>query len=84
MNAPINIHAAKTHFSRLVARAAAGEEIIIARGGKPLARLVPLRARPKRRRSGLLKGRIRVAADFNAPLPNDVLRALCLRRTMCS
>ena len=70
----INIHAAKTHFSRLVERAARGEEIVMARDGRPLARLVPLAAPRRRRRLGLLKGKIKVAADFDAPLPAKVLR----------
>lgn len=74
MTKPVNIHAAKTHFSRLVERAARGEEIVIARDGRPLARLVPLAAPRRRRRLGLLKGKIKVAADFDAPLPAKVLR----------
>lgn len=73
MSTTVNIHAAKTHFSRLVERAARGEEIIIARAGKPLARLVPL-GQPVRRRPGLLKGRIRIPANFDAPLPEELLR----------
>jgi prevent-host-death family protein len=71
-----NIHAAKTHLSRLVDAAAGGEEVLIARAGKPVARLVPLedaRARPPRR-LGLLAGKLRIPADYDAPLPNDVLR----------
>jgi prevent-host-death family protein len=74
MGKTVNIHAAKTHFSRLVERAAKGEEIIIARAGKPLARLVPLAAPAKPRRANLLRGRIRIARDFDAPLPQDVQR----------
>ena len=74
MTKPVNIHAAKTHFSRLVERAARGEEIVIARDGRPLARLVPLAAPRRRRRLGLQKGKIKVAADFDAPLPAKVLR----------
>lgn len=73
MSTTVNIHAAKTHFSRLVERAARGEEIIIARAGKPLARLVPL-GRAVRRRPGLLKGRIRIPGNFDAPLPEELLR----------
>jgi prevent-host-death family protein len=69
----VNIHAAKTHLSRLVERASGGEEIIIARAGKPLARLVPLTI-TRRRRSGLLKGRIRIRGRFNAPLPDTVVK----------
>ena len=74
MPKPVNIHAAKTHFSRLVERAARGEEIVIARDGRPLARLVPLAAPRRRRRLGLLKGKIRIAANFDAPLPAKVLQ----------
>jgi prevent-host-death family protein len=73
----VNIHAARTHLSRLVDAAAAGEEILIARAGKPVARLVPLldtQARP-RRRLGLLAGKLSVPADFDAPLPDDILGA---------
>ena len=74
MPKPVNIHAAKTHFSRLVERAARGEEIVIARGGRPLARLVPLAVPRRRRRLGLLKGKIKIAANFDAPLPAKVLQ----------
>ena len=69
----VNIHAAKTHLSRLVEDAAAGEEIIIAKSGKPIARLVPL-AQPKQKRVlGRLRGKIMVPEDFDAPLPDEVL-----------
>jgi prevent-host-death family protein len=74
MAKPVNIHPAKTHFSRLVERAAKGEEIVIARAGRPVARLVPLGSAARPRRPGLLKGRIRIRKDFDAPLPEDVLR----------
>ena len=70
----VNIHAAKTHFSRLVERAANGEEIIIAKAGKPIARLMPLAVPVRRRRPGLLKGKIKIAEDFDAPLPEEMLR----------
>jgi prevent-host-death family protein len=69
----INIHAAKTHLSRLIERVEAGAEIVIARAGKPVARLVPVEPAPRRKRLGLLKGQIRIAADFDAPLPDDLL-----------
>jgi prevent-host-death family protein len=69
----VNIHAAKTHLSRLVDQAAAGEEIIIARAGRPVARLGPLVATSVRRKPGLMRGRIRIGRDFDAPLPPDVL-----------
>ena len=72
----VNVHAAKTQFSRLLERAEAGEEIIIARGGKPVARLVALRgARRPARKPGLLKGRVHMADDFDAPLAGDELAA---------
>ena len=69
----VNIHQAKTQLSRLIERVCAGEEIIIARGGKPVARLAPLLQSAKPRTPGLLKGKIWVAKDFNAPLPGDLL-----------
>jgi prevent-host-death family protein len=63
---PVNIHDAKTHLSRLVERVEAGEEVTIARAGRPVARLVPLRpARP--RILGALRGRVHMAPDFDAP-----------------
>lgn len=73
----VNIHAAKTHLSRLVDEAAAGQEIIIARAGKPVAKLVPLTAPQPRppRRLGRLAGQLRVPAEFDAPLPDEVLDA---------
>ncbi len=69
----INIHAAKTQFSRLVDAAAAGEEIVIARAGKPLARLVPLATPNGGRVLGKLAGRLLVPADFDARLSDDEL-----------
>ena len=67
--AQINIHEAKTHLSRLVDKAAKGEEIVIAKAGKPKAKLVPL-TKPGggKRRSGRLKGKIWIADDFDAPM----------------
>jgi prevent-host-death family protein len=69
----INIHDAKTHLSRLVERAEHGEEIIIARSGRPVARLVPLASQEKPRVFGRMRGKIRIADDFDAPLPDEVL-----------
>lgn len=69
-----NIHQAKTHFSKLVERAAAGEEIVIGKAGKPVARLVPYKEAPPQRKPGSMKGKIRIAADFEE-LPHDVLAA---------
>lgn len=71
----VNLHAAKTHLSRLVDEAAGGEEIVIARAGRPVARLVALEERRPPRRPGILKGKIRISRDFDAPLPPDVLEA---------
>jgi prevent-host-death family protein len=69
----VNIHAAKTQLSRLVEQAAAGEEIIIAKSGKPVARLMPLAPPRGERRLGLLAGRMKVPDDFDAPLPDEIL-----------
>lgn len=71
----VNIHAAKTNLSRLLSRVAAGEEVVIARAGKPIARLVPFREPKAKRTLGLDKGLFEVPEDFDAPLPNDVLAA---------
>lgn len=69
----INVHEAKTQFSKLLRRVAAGEEIVIARAGKPVARLVPVEKSSKRL-LGLDEGLFEVPEDFDAPLPEDVLR----------
>lgn len=69
----VNIHQAKTHLSRLLERVAAGEQILIAKSGKPIAKLVPATGAP--RQPGRLKGRIRIADDFDAPLPEDIAAA---------
>jgi prevent-host-death family protein len=68
-----NVHDAKTHLSRLLERVAQGEEIIIAKSGRPVAKLVRVAAEP--RRPGRLKGRIRPGPDFDEPLPEEVLAA---------
>ncbi len=72
-----DVHAARTQFSRLVDRAAAGEEIIIAKSGRPVAKLVPLASKGKlaKRRLGLLAGRAVIPKDFDAPLPDEVIDA---------
>ncbi|HYN07753.1 MAG TPA: type II toxin-antitoxin system Phd/YefM family antitoxin [Vicinamibacterales bacterium] len=70
----MSLYDAKTHLSALVDRAAAGEEIIINKYGRPCARLVPLK-RTTHRRPGRAKGKIWIAADFDAPLPRRVLDA---------
>jgi len=68
-----NVHEAKTHLSRLLARVEAGEEILISRAGHPVARLVPARKARGKRRPGRFVGKGRIADDFNAPLPPEVL-----------
>ena len=70
MSEQINIHEAKTRLSDLVARAEAGEEIIIARANKPVVRLVPIKRPRVRRRLGEAKGLVEIAADFDE-LPDD-------------
>lgn len=70
----VNVHEAKTHLSRLLRRVAGGEEIVIARAGVPVARLVPVEERPKRV-FGVDRGRFQVPEDFDAPLPEEVLRS---------
>jgi prevent-host-death family protein len=69
----INIYDAKTQLSKLVEQAAAGKDVIIARGGKPVARLTSLTPPKLKLRFGLLKGKIKVHRDFDAPLPDKVL-----------
>ncbi len=69
----VNLYDAKTHLSELVDRAAAGEEIVIAKAGKPRARLVPLPAAASRRTPGVWAGRVWIAEDFDAPLTPEVL-----------
>jgi prevent-host-death family protein len=71
----INLHAAKTHLSRLVDEAAAGEDVVIAKSGKPLVRLVPVTVRGRRTGFGAGRGHVRIRDDFDAPLPADLLRA---------
>jgi prevent-host-death family protein len=69
----INVHEAKTHLSRLLERVATGEEVVIAKAGKPVARLVPYTQRPPRRLAGEDAGTVVIADDFEAPLPDDLL-----------
>lgn len=69
----VNIHAAKTNLSRLVDEVAGGAEIVIAKNGKPMAKLVPYKTAKPARRPGFLKGRIKIAGDFDAPLSKELL-----------
>ncbi len=71
----VNLYDAKTNLSSLVERAARGEEIVIAKAGRPLARLVPLARRTTPRPLGLLAGQVTVGEDFDDPLPDDMAAA---------
>jgi prevent-host-death family protein len=71
----VNIHQAKTHLSRLLQKVAAGEQITIARAGVPVARLVAIEKKPQKMRPmGMDRGKIWIADDFDAPLPDDLLK----------
>jgi prevent-host-death family protein len=73
MSRVVNIHDAKTHLSRIVDEVAAGAEVIIAKAGKPMARLSPIATPVKPKKLGLLKGKIKIPADFDAPMDEEVL-----------
>lgn len=75
MAAFFNIHETKTHLSKLLLRVIAGEEIMIAKAGKPIAKIVPIQQKKVTRKPGSAKGKIWMAPDFNAPLPDDILNA---------
>jgi prevent-host-death family protein len=69
------IHEAKTHLSKLIEQAERGEEVVIARGKKPVVKLVPVEDAPKKRPFGLYKGEFEVGPEFFEPLPDDELEA---------
>ena len=71
----LNIYDAKTRLSQLVDEAAAGEDVVVSRNGKPLVRITTLKPQKRTVKFGVLKGKVRIAADFDAPLPEDVLAA---------
>ncbi len=73
MTETVNVHEAKTHLSRLLVRVSKGEEIVIARAGKPVARLVPLANAVVRRTPGSAAGLVRMSDDFDRPLPEDLI-----------
>ena len=75
MTRTYNIHEAKTHFSKLIQRARLGEDIIIAKAGTPMVRLVPVEAPKKRRQPGSAKGLVTIHDNFDDPLPEDMLKA---------
>lgn len=71
----VNVHEAKTHLSRLLERVATGEEVVIAKAGRPVARLVAFGEKPERRQFGRDAGLFEVPEDFDDPLPDNVLAA---------
>lgn len=73
MSDVVNVHEAKTHFSRLLERVRRGEEVVIGKAGRPVARLVPLEQATARRAPGSARGKFRLARNFDSPLPKAVL-----------
>lgn len=73
MTMTVNIHQAKSNLSKLIEAVSRGEEVIIAKAGKPAVKLVPITKQEIQRKPGALKGKIKIASDFNEPLPKDVL-----------
>ena len=71
----VNVHEAKTHLSRLLDRVVKGEEVTIAKAGKPVARLVPVVHKMDRRIPGTAKGRVVMADNFDEPLPDDIIQS---------
>ncbi len=68
----VNVHEAKTQLSRILDRVAKGEEIVIAKAGRPVAKLVPIPGKP--RKPGRCKGKIHIAEDFDTPLPESIMK----------
>ena len=75
MATTVNVHEAKTNLSKLLVRVASGEEIIISKSGKPVAKLVSISNKVKRRVPGSAKGKILIEKDFDSPLPEEILKA---------
>jgi len=71
----VNVHEAKTNFSKLLSRVEKGEEIIICKSGHPVARLNPVNAKPMKRTPGSAKDQVIIAEDFDAPLPETILKS---------
>jgi prevent-host-death family protein len=69
----VNIYDAKTRLSQLVDRAASGEDVVVSRNGKPLVRITQLEKPARRVKFGVLKGKVKIAADFDAPMPDEIL-----------
>jgi prevent-host-death family protein len=76
MDKPVNVHEAKTHLSRLLERVEAGEEITLARAGRPVARIVPYAHRTEARKPGLWKGQIKLSDDWDSTEVNAEIAAL--------
>ncbi len=74
MATQVNISEAKSKFSKLINQVIAGEEIIVAKSGKPVAKIVPIEKPTQNRKPGSAKGKITIADDFDAPLPEEILR----------
>ena len=74
----VNIHEAKTHLSRIIEQIISGEEVVIAKHGKPVARLIPYTNIVKKRKPGSLQGKIKSADNFDDPLPDDIAKSLGL------
>jgi prevent-host-death family protein len=72
MDKAVNVHEAKTHLSRLLERVEAGEEITLARAGRPIARLVPIERSTEPRRPGIWAGRLWIAPDFDGPINDEI------------
>ena len=70
---PVNIYDAKTRLSQLVDKAASGEDVVVSRNGKPLVRITRLESAKRRITFGVLKGRLTVPADFDSPVPAEIL-----------
>jgi len=74
MSVTVNIHDAKTHFSRLLARVSEGEEVIIAKAGRPIARLIAIVQKTNKRLPGSAKEKLVLSDNFDAPLPDEILK----------
>jgi prevent-host-death family protein len=70
----VNVHQAKTHLSRLLERVQGGEEIVIGKSGKPIAKIVPFKPEAAPRKPGFLKGKVKIRKNFDDPLPDDVMK----------
>jgi len=75
MDDPVNVHEAKTHFSKLIERVLMGEEVTVAKAGHPVAKLVPVAPDLPERKPGSAHGDVWMAEDFDAPLPEELQKA---------